>query len=227
VERNKTSNLLSAWNFLLRFGFHLLYNQLAWTYDWVSRIVSLGQWQEWQRAALPYLKGAEILELAHGPGHMLVELNGAGYQVYGIDISRNMGRLARGRLHKLGFPIALIRGDARCLPFRSETYDSILSTFPTEFIFEQRTLDSLVRVLKPGGRVVIVPEARLVNGGLIRRLIEWLFKITGQRVESDSNSWLAQRWIEVEKRILAAGFKVSLERIDLEDSTVTIVLAVK
>ncbi|MCZ7544410.1 MAG: hypothetical protein M5R40_13175 [Anaerolineae bacterium] len=39
------------WWALVRFGFRLLYNELAFTYDLVSRVVSLGQWRAWQRAA--------------------------------------------------------------------------------------------------------------------------------------------------------------------------------
>ena len=57
-------------NLLLRF-FHLLYHQLAWAYDAVSAAVSLGRWQDWGAAALPFVNGASVLELGHGPGHLL------------------------------------------------------------------------------------------------------------------------------------------------------------
>ena len=58
---------------LLRFGFRLLYNELAWTYDWVSRAVSLGQWRHWQRAVIPRLSGQRALEIAFGTGDLVVD----------------------------------------------------------------------------------------------------------------------------------------------------------
>ena len=88
------SKLASVWLQFLRFGFRLLYNELAWTYDIVSWIVSLGQWREWQKAGLQFLSGENILELAHGPGHILVELEEAGFKVTGLDLSESMGQMA-------------------------------------------------------------------------------------------------------------------------------------
>ena len=58
----------------LRFFFHLLYHQFAWTYDWVAAGVSLGRWNEWVRSILPYMQEGRILELGHGPGHLQAEL---------------------------------------------------------------------------------------------------------------------------------------------------------
>ncbi len=121
------------WARLVRFGFHLLYNQLAWTYDLVSWLVSFGEWRDWQRAALPYVKGPDVLEIAHGPGHMLLALHEAGYRVLGLDLSPQMGRLSRRRLHKAGVQIPLLRAKAQNLPLRAQAVDTILVTFPTSF----------------------------------------------------------------------------------------------
>ncbi|MCB9446672.1 MAG: class I SAM-dependent methyltransferase, partial [Ardenticatenaceae bacterium] len=49
------------WKKLIRFGFRLLYNELAWTYDAVSWLVSLGDWRSWQQAALPFVLGPDVL----------------------------------------------------------------------------------------------------------------------------------------------------------------------
>ncbi|MER3543218.1 MAG: hypothetical protein C4311_01115 [Chloroflexota bacterium] len=64
---------------LLRSAFRLLYNELAWTYDWVSQAVSLGQWRSWQRASLARLRGPRVLEVAHGTGDLLLDLAEAGF----------------------------------------------------------------------------------------------------------------------------------------------------
>ena len=77
---------------LLRPFFHLLYNQMAWTYDLVSWTVSVGQWRSWQRASLPYLRGRRILEVAHGTGNLLLDLVSLGFQPVGLDLSPTMGR---------------------------------------------------------------------------------------------------------------------------------------
>lgn len=215
------------WFRLVRFGFRLLYNEMAWTYDGVSWLVSLGQWRRWQSAAIPSLKGSRILELAHGPGHMLIELNRRGFQVFGYDLSPYMSRLAKKNLRKAELSVPLARGDARALPFARGSFDSVLTTFPTEFVVDVSTLSSLHRVLKPGGRLVIVPQARLKGGGPVRRALEWLFAITGQRVEPADDSWLARVWKETEQLMLSAGFVIDIEQKQLEESEVTIIVASK
>jgi SAM-dependent methyltransferase len=92
-----------------------------------------------------------------------------------------MSRMAHRRLQKAGFTIPLVRGRAESLPFAPAVFDSILATFPAPFIVLPETLNALHRVLKPDGRLVIVPEAALTGGGIFRPIIEFLFTITGQR----------------------------------------------
>ena len=70
-----------VWQKLVSFGFRLLYNELAWTYDLVSWVVSLGHWRKWQTAVLDYVQGPAVLEIAHGPGHMLPLLHERGFAV--------------------------------------------------------------------------------------------------------------------------------------------------
>jgi ubiquinone/menaquinone biosynthesis C-methylase UbiE len=200
---------------------------MAWSYDTVSWLVSLGQWRTWQHAALPHLRGKRILEVAHGPGHMLVELDRKGFQAFGSELSPAMGRQAARNLEKSEQSAPLTRADVCFLPYRSGSFDSVLSTFPAEFIVDPRTILELYRVLVPGGRVVIIPEARLKGGGLVRRFIAWLFTITGQRVEPAEEGWLAQSWIDVEQRIQDAGFSISIEKVDLDESEATVVILTK
>jgi ubiquinone/menaquinone biosynthesis C-methylase UbiE len=216
-----------TWYRLLRYGFHLFYNEMAWTYDAVSWLVSLGYWKEWQRAAVPYLKGERVLEIAHGPGHMLVDLSRRGFDVYGIDLSPFMGRQAQKNLSKAHQMASLARADVRGLPFKSEFFDSVLSTFPAEFIVDPRTIRELSRILIPGGQIVVVPEAHLKDRGLIRRFIGWLFVITGQRAKLENDGWLAQIWDEMERRVEETGLVLSVENVDLDESEVTVVILAK
>jgi ubiquinone/menaquinone biosynthesis C-methylase UbiE len=174
----------TVWWKLVRFGFRLLYNELAFTYDLVSTIVSLGAWRCWQRTALKHLsvsKDSLILELAHGTGNLELDLRDAGYQTIGFDLSPYMGRIASGKLRRHGLTPQLVRGKAQQLPFPSQTFSAILSTFPTDFILAPETLREVYRVLQQGGQFIIVPNGVLTGGGLTEAGLEWLYRITGQR----------------------------------------------
>lgn len=174
----------NLWWSLVRFGFRLLYNELAFTYDWVSYAVSLGAWRCWQRSALKHLTaqpGALVLELAHGTGNLQLDLNAAGYRVLGYDLSPYMGQIARRKLIRAHVPVRLVRGRAQQLPYQSGAFAVVISTFPTNFILEPDTLREVYRVLEPGGQFLIVPNGMLNPAGLAEAGIEWLYRITGQR----------------------------------------------
>jgi SAM-dependent methyltransferase len=203
---------------LVRFAFRLLYNQLAWTYDWVSRTVSLGQWRSWQRAALVRLRGPRVLEVAHGTGDLLLDLEDAGFAPVGLDPSPAMGRLARRKLRQRGRAVPLIRGRAQALPFASESFPSMVTTFPTEFILDPRSLDEFRRVLMPGGRLVIVGEGRLTGSNILVRALEWLYAITGQR-----GPWPP----DPQALFSVAGFDLAMEVDTLPRSEVVLVVATR
>lgn len=226
-QTTASSRFAAAWYRLVRIGFRLLYNELAWTYDSVSWLVSLGQWREWQQVALPFLKGHRILELAHGPGHMLVALRLAGYEVVGADLSPAMVRLAKNRLESLGLQVPLVRAAAQDLPFAGSCFDSVLATFPAEFVAEPRSIASLYTVLRPGGRLVIVPEARLTGRDPLTAIVEWLYTITGQRQCFSGSKEPSTLWLGVAERFAQAGFSLSIEQVDLGRSVVTLILADK
>ena len=178
--------LTSLWLQLVRSGLYLLYHQLAPTYDLVSWIVSFGRWRTWQLAALPFVKGPDVLELGHGPGHMLLALQRAGYKTTGADLSPQMGRLARNKIRASGASIAVVRAPVQNLPFKSAGFDTILATFPTEFIAQEACLKEVHRVLRENGRFVVLPQARLTGESPPVRLLEGLYRITGQRSVPDT-----------------------------------------
>ncbi|MBZ0279701.1 MAG: methyltransferase domain-containing protein [Anaerolineae bacterium] len=178
------AQLAKLWWRLVRFGFHLLYNELAFTYDWVSYIVSLGEWRSWVRASLKYLTAPSdglILELAHGTGNLQLDLNAVGYHTIGYDLSPNMGSIAQRKLIRAGFTPRLVRGRAQQLPFQNATFNAVISTFPTEFILAPETLREVHRVLRSAGQFIIVPNGVLTGRGATQMGLEWLYRITGQR----------------------------------------------
>jgi ubiquinone/menaquinone biosynthesis C-methylase UbiE len=122
-----------------------------------------------------------VLELAQGPGHLLVAMARQGLTPVGLDLSPQMGRLARRRLVRLSLPLRLVRARAQALPFRDGTFPDVVATFPTEFILAPRTLREVKRVLSPGGEIVVVAGAQLTGRDPLSRFLEWLYRITGQR----------------------------------------------
>lgn len=174
---------------LIRLAFAHFYTTFAWTYDAVADLVSFGEWQMWGRSALAFLpraghgagRGAgRVLEIAHGPGHLHRRLHELGYRAVGIDLSPQMGRMTRQRLTGSGWRPALVRADALRLPFADGAFTCAVSTFPAEFIFARQTLSEVKRVIEPGGRLVIVPTARLKGRDAATALIKLAYRLTGQ-----------------------------------------------
>ena len=79
------SSILQFRTAFMRGFFHLLYHQFAWSYDWFSGLVSLGMWQDWIAATLPYLQGPKVLELGPGPGHIQQALVNQGVESYSLE----------------------------------------------------------------------------------------------------------------------------------------------
>ncbi len=224
--------MITSWQYLIRFGFRLLYNELAWTYDVVSWVVSLGEWRTWQRAALPYVNGRSILEIGHGPGHLLLELSQQGKHVVGLDLSPYMGRMAQQRLQRAGLFSLLVRGRVQELPLKTAVFDTVLSTFPTDYVVQPETLAAVFRVLGENGRFVIVPEGHLTGGGVLHRFIHWLFRITGQRAGpfavANDHFWPDEAmWEPFRRRFGEAGFVVAIHHVQRPRSGVTVIVAEK
>jgi ubiquinone/menaquinone biosynthesis C-methylase UbiE len=165
--------------FLLRPVYYLLYHQLAWTYDFVAALVSAGHWNDWVRTALPRLHG-RVLEIGYGPGHLQLAMHERGLQHFGLDESRQMARQAGRRLESAGIRPGLVRGLAQALPFRAAAFDALVATFPSEYIFSLEALAEMVRLLAPGGELVIIGSAWPTGGHLWARLAALLLRLTGQ-----------------------------------------------
>lgn len=180
---------MNLWWRLVKFGFRLLYNEMAFTYDIVSKIVSLGAWRCWQRASMTHLPDTlhgQILEIAHGTGDLQIDLQNAGYQTIGYDLSPYMGQIAQRKLKKRNLSAHLCRGKAQTLPFASGSFPVVISTFPTAFIIAPETLKEIYRVLQPNGKLIIVTGGTFVSGGIFKRILEFLYRITGQRSDETS-----------------------------------------
>ncbi|MBI3164288.1 MAG: methyltransferase domain-containing protein [Chloroflexi bacterium] len=195
--------------------FRLLYHPFAFTYDLVAWVVSFGHWKDWVYSIVPFLEGTRILELGHGPGHLqrlLLDLN---LNPVAMDESAQMATLAKRRL---GANQKLARGLAQQIPFAPESFDSIVATFPTEYIIDPRTLSEAKRVLRSRGRLIVLPVAMPKSG-----FLQWLYKVTGESPAA-LNTALEERF---KKPFGLAGFQTDVKIVELKSSVLMVVVAEK
>jgi len=221
---------------ILRPFFHLLYHQFAFTYDLVAAAVSFNRWKDWIMSVIPFVEGNRLLEIGHGPGHLQRVLLSRGLFAVGIDESAQMGRLAKRNLarrspsrssQQASFPsnpqsaytqINLTRGIGQHLPFPHESFDTVIATFPTAYITEPGTLAEVKRCLSHGGRFIVLPVAWPKN-----RLLDWLFKVTSQ---SPTEAMEVVKF-RLREPFVQAGFETEIQTVDVQSSTLLIVLATK
>jgi SAM-dependent methyltransferase len=146
--------------------FELLYTNRG-LYWFASTVPFAGQWRVWQRLALARLQGPEVLEVGCGIGTLLVELAEAGYHCRAVDRSPQMVAATRDRLKRAGLAdsVEVTQGSVQRLPYADASFESVVSTFPTDYIADPAALAEIARVLRPGGRLIIVLGANLLPIG--------------------------------------------------------------
>jgi SAM-dependent methyltransferase len=100
----------------------------------------------------------------------------AGYDCRAVEHSPAMVSAARDTLRKrkVGASTYVIQGSAQSLPFSDETFDNVVSTFPSEYIYDRDTISEVKRVLRPGGRVIIIEGANLLPVGYIQPFLMFI-----------------------------------------------------
>lgn len=189
-----------------------LYYEFAWSYDWVSWLVSLGAWSGWRRVALDYVQDAShttplVLELGFGTGELLLDMAQRNIQVYGLELSPAMHKITAAKLRKRRLKVHCVRALAQAMPFADESFDNIIATFPAPYILQANTLHECARLLrKPqpaaglqGGRLIIVGLWVAAEDGNWRRYIPFFYG-------TPSGALLRH----IQQRFAAAGLKVTL-----------------
>jgi demethylmenaquinone methyltransferase/2-methoxy-6-polyprenyl-1,4-benzoquinol methylase len=184
-----------------------LYDKISKVYDLLSESTE-GPVREAGLQMLAPQPGETVLEIGYGTGHALVGLAravGPSGKVHGIDLSGGMRAVADSLVRQQGFVgiVELRTGDATALPYPADSFDAIFMSFTLE-LFDTPEIPVVLaqcrRVLKPGGRIVVVGMSKEGKHGLIYEAYEWTHQHFPNFVDC--------RPIFVSRVIAAAGFQV-------------------
>ncbi len=145
-----------------------MFDRIARVYDLLNTVMSAGLDRKWRARAVDVARvgpGDRVLDVATGTGELAIELAGRvgpGGEVVGSDFSEAMLDLARVKAEKgqAGSGGAILRfewGDALALAYEDDSFDAAMVGFGVRnFSDLDRGLAELTRVVRPGGRVVIL-----------------------------------------------------------------------
>ena len=202
------------------------YNKIARFYDLLSERTE----QPMREVGLEMLAaapGEHVLEIGFGTGHCLVKLAeavGPAGKVYGIDLSEAMVSQALALLQQRGCAdlVELLCSDAEDLPYADDSMDAVFLSFTLE-LFDTpdipRVLAECRRVLREGGRLVVVALSKEGKQGFAVRAFEWTHRHFPNLLDC--------RPIYVRRALESAGFHVKQQKLEHMWVPVEIVLAEK
>ncbi len=153
-----------------------MFNSIAHRYDFLNRFLSAGIDVKWRKKAIRQLKSlapAKILDVATGTADVAILT----YQllkpekIIGIDISEGMLDLGRKKIEKLQLnkKIELQTGDSEVIRFENDSFDAITVAFGVRnFQNLSKGLQEMYRVLKPGGKLVVLEFSKPTQSGFKR-----------------------------------------------------------
>jgi len=141
-----------------------MFNNISGTYDFLNHFLSLGIDIIWRKKAIKELLSSQpqkILDVATGTGDFAFESIKIlkPQQIIGVDISEGMLEVAKKKIaeRNLGHVFSVQKGDSEGLHFEDDTFDAITVAFGVRnYENLEKGLTDMFRVLKPGGKVVIL-----------------------------------------------------------------------
>jgi demethylmenaquinone methyltransferase/2-methoxy-6-polyprenyl-1,4-benzoquinol methylase len=141
-----------------------MFDRIARHYDFLNHFLSLGIDVQWRKKAirqLPELSSGKILDVATGTGDMafMIARKFPGVLVTGVDIAEEMLKIAGDKLKRKGLAsqVSFATGDSENLTFEDNSFDCITVAFGVRnYENLQKGLQEMYRVVKPGGKVVIL-----------------------------------------------------------------------
>lgn len=202
------------------------YNKIARFYDFLAERSERAM-REAGLAKLAASPGEHLLEIGFGTGHCLVELAeavGPFGKVFGIDLSENMVARTRNLLceEHLQGRAELQCGDAEQLPYADGVMDGVFISFALE-LFDAAEIPVVLsecrRVLRPGGRLVVVGMSKEGSPGVLTEAFEWTRRHFPNLIDC--------RPIHVRDLVQAANFHIEDAEVEKMWIPVEIVRAVK
>jgi demethylmenaquinone methyltransferase/2-methoxy-6-polyprenyl-1,4-benzoquinol methylase len=215
-----------------------MFDRIAWRYDLVNTLLSAGTDRRWRRpaaAATALRPGGRALDVACGTGALTRELarrTTPGGRVVGLDFSPGMLEEARRRAPAMTW----MEGDALDLPFGEAEFDAATIAFGLRNLADPALgLREMARVVRPGGRLVVLEFLRPPRGPIGRAYRLYLTRVLpvlGGRVSGDAGAYrylseTVDAYMTAEQLLALAGAAgwaaPSLRRLNL--GTVALVMA--
>ncbi len=178
-----------------------VFDSVADRYDLMNDLMSFGVHRLWKRFVATtsgVRRGQRALDLAGGTGDLaglLARRVGPEGRVALADINQSMLRRGRSRLldRGIGPELVAVQCDAEALPFAAASFDAVTIAFGLRNVTrKERALAEMRRVLRPGGRLVVLefcpqvlPVLRPLYEAYSFRVLPWL----GERVAGDADSY--------------------------------------
>ena len=178
-----------------------VFHAVADKYDIMNDVMSLGIHRLWKRYTIDAAgakRGNRVLDLAGGTGDLAAKfarIVGEEGEVILSDINSSMLENGRERLTDLGIGgnVNYVQANAECLPFADNHFDIITIAFGLRNVTNKdAALRSMYRVLKPGGRLLILEFSKPVAPGLAPVYDQYSFRILplmGKLIANDADSY--------------------------------------
>ena len=190
VNKNQKENLVAD-----------VFHSVAAKYDIMNDVMSFGVHRLWKRFTIDASNvrpGQKVLDLAGGTGDLtrkFSEIVGDSGQVVLADINDSMIKVGREKLHNLGAVgnIEYVQANAQALPFAENTFDLVTIAFGLRNVTDKdEALRSIFRVLKPGGRLLVLEFSKPEQEWLNKAYDFYSFKILpemGGLIANDKDSY--------------------------------------
>ncbi len=178
-----------------------VFHSVAARYDVMNDLMSAGIHRLWKRFAIEVSAvraGHQVLDIAGGTGDLAEkfhELVGPEGHVVLADINASMLTMGRDRLTDAGVVdhLEYVQADAECLPFADNSFDCVTISFGLRNVTDQaRALHSMLRVLRPGGKLLILEFSQPKNAVLSKAYDAYSFSVLpalGKLITNDSSSY--------------------------------------
>ncbi|MCK0745369.1 bifunctional demethylmenaquinone methyltransferase/2-methoxy-6-polyprenyl-1,4-benzoquinol methylase UbiE [Chromohalobacter nigrandesensis] len=178
-----------------------VFHSVAARYDVMNDLMSFGVHRLWKRLTLERAgvrPGHHVLDIAGGTGDLALKFSrlvGPHGRVVLADINASMLRVGRDKLldNGVGDNVEYVQANAEALPFADNSFDCITIAFGLRNVTDKEAaLRSMARVLKPGGRLLVLEFSKPASAALSRLYDEYSFRVLprmGEWVAQDGESY--------------------------------------